>query len=227
MKKLFKIEKNKRLARCQAGMTHSINSGLRSETQARRGHPEYSRGMTYVELIVVLSIFAVMSTIVMFSYNKFQAKVDVKNLASDIALKIIEAQKSAVNGVLPFGYTPDVDPWKPSYGIYFNKSLNPDPDNNNTPFNEEFTYFADLDQGGDLDNLEVLNFTKIIKGDTISSIEECDSGGCSSIGGDDLTIIFTRPDSSAVFSSGTSGSDYIQITVESHRSSDIDRKSVV
>ncbi|KKQ07855.1 MAG: hypothetical protein US18_C0006G0001, partial [Parcubacteria group bacterium GW2011_GWB1_36_5] len=51
-----------------------------------------NRGMTYVELIVVLSIFAVMSSIVLFNYGEFQAKVDIKNLASDIALKIVEAQ---------------------------------------------------------------------------------------------------------------------------------------
>ena len=42
-----------KIRNCNRGMTHS--TGL-------QGHPEYSRGMTYVELIVVLSIFSVMSS---------------------------------------------------------------------------------------------------------------------------------------------------------------------
>ena len=60
----------------------------------------YNRGMTYVELIVVLSIFSIMTSVVLFNYGAFQAKVDIKNLASDIALKIVEAQKSALSGKL-------------------------------------------------------------------------------------------------------------------------------
>ena len=47
-----------------------------------------NRGMTYVELIVVLSIFAVLSSVAIFNYGSFQDKVDIKNLGSDIALKI-------------------------------------------------------------------------------------------------------------------------------------------
>ena len=47
--------------------------------------------MTYIELIVVLSIFAVMSSVVIFNYGLFQARIDIKNLASDIALKFVEA----------------------------------------------------------------------------------------------------------------------------------------
>ena len=48
-----------------------------------------NRGMTYVELIVVLGIFAVMLSISMFNYKRFQGKVDIKNLANDIALKLV------------------------------------------------------------------------------------------------------------------------------------------
>ena len=41
-------------------------------------------GMTYVELIVVLSIFAVLSSVAVFNYSEFQTKVDIKNLANDL-----------------------------------------------------------------------------------------------------------------------------------------------
>jgi prepilin-type N-terminal cleavage/methylation domain-containing protein len=57
-----------------------------------------TRGMTYVELIVVLSIFSVISTIVIFNYKEFQAKVDIRNLANDVALKIVQAQKNSTTG---------------------------------------------------------------------------------------------------------------------------------
>src|SRR3989338_9773919 len=90
-----------------------------------------NRGMTYVELIVVLMIFATISSIVLFNYQEFQTKVDIKNLASDIALKIVEAQKSAISGKL--SAQGDFAP-KPAYGIYFNLS----PSTN-------FVYFADFD----------------------------------------------------------------------------------
>ena len=52
-----------------------------------------NRGMSYVELIVVLSIFAVLSSVILYNYGEFQAKVDIKNLASDIALQIVQSQK--------------------------------------------------------------------------------------------------------------------------------------
>ena len=75
-------------------------------------------GMTYVELIVVLSIFAVVTGTVIFNYQDFQEKVDIKNLANDVALKFVEAQKNSTSGKLPW-FTPP-DGWKPSYGIYIN-----------------------------------------------------------------------------------------------------------
>ncbi|WP_146755300.1 type II secretion system protein, partial [Shigella flexneri] len=61
----------------------------------------WERGMTYVELIVVLSIFATISSVVIFNYGAFQDRIDIKNLSSDIGLKIVEAQKSSLSGQLP------------------------------------------------------------------------------------------------------------------------------
>jgi len=168
-------------------------------------------GMTYVELIVVLSIFAVMSAVVLYNYSEFQAKVDIKNLASDIASKIIEAQKSSINGVLPLaGYDPAT--WKPSYGVYFN-TANP----------QQFVYFVDLNQNGTLANSdcstsECLDEITITKGDFISGIDRCDSSNCAlgshPIGS--LSITFKRPNSDAIFSDTTvTGSRYVQITIQS------------
>ena len=165
------------------------------------------KGMTYVELIVVLSIFAVMSSIVLFNHGKFQAKVDIKNLANDIALKIVQAQKDAMSGKwntnAPSG-------WKPSYGVYFDLSVP-----------NHFIYFADFSNDHIFNDGscygECLDNINITKG-KISKIEECLIGDCSSSASisSSLSITFTRPNSGASFFPSLSvSSNYIRITVSS------------
>ena len=159
-------------------------------------------GMTYVELIVVLSIFAVMTSVVMFNYDEFQAKVDVKNYASDIASKIVEAQKSALSGKLS---TQDFIT-KPAYGVYF--SVSP---------STSFIYFADFNNNRIYDE-NPLDTILITKNNSISRIDSYLGSSPTSIT-DPLVISFKRPDSSAVFSYSDgvplTGFDYIQLTVQS------------
>ena len=134
--------------------------------------------MTYIELIVVLSIFAVMSSIGLLNYKAFQAKVDIKNLANEIALKFVQAQKEATSGKLPVFSYPAVDPWKPSYGLYF------DPTDTDT----SFIYFVDLDNGGDFDapfnicpninaSIDCIEIITITKGNRIDKIEAFTASG--------------------------------------------------
>ena len=202
------------------GMTHSIKT---------QGHPEYSRGMTYVELIVVLSIFAIISAISFYNYGAFQANVDIKNLASDIALQIVQAQKASLNGLQDSRVT-DLS-WKPSYGVYFN--ILEDPDSDRISFNTKFNYFVDFSpQDGFFTdttcssiNGECLNKIKITKDNFVSGIETCSVPGSACISGagrriEDIAITFKRPDSGAIFYSNGSllsvtGSNFIKISIES------------
>ena len=173
-----------------------------------------NQGITYVELIVVLGIFAIMSSIVIFNYGAFQAKVDIKNLGSDIALKIVEAQKSSVSGKLPSTtlQAQEIPGWKPSYGVYFDTT---------TP--TQFNYFVDLDQDNYLadpgcsGNSECLDRITITKG-SISQIEQYIGTTHSSVS--PLSVTFKRPNSGAFFKYNNTllGVDYIQITVVSSRS---------
>src|SRR3989344_5223795 len=198
-----KLDKKYKKIRFQKGMTHS---------KLFQGHPEYSRGMSYVELIVVLSIFSAMTSVVLFNYGLFQGKVDVKNLASDIALKIVEAQKSSLSGTLPVQITAPT--WKPSYGVYFDIT---------TP--KQFTYFVDLNNANGYEAGEAVATIDITKSNYIDGINRCIGDTCvpsSSIS--PLSITFKRPDSSAVFknSSGITlpnDFDYIQIIVKSPKTS--------
>src|SRR5674476_904401 len=125
-------------------------------------------GMSYIELIVVLSIFAVISSVVIFNYGDFQAKVDIKNLASDIALQVVQAQKSSMSGLLPT-LTPTVSPWKPSYGVYFNMV---------TP--KQFVYFVDLNNAYGYEPGETLNTVSITKNNYIYRIDKCTDITCTS-----------------------------------------------
>ncbi len=151
-----------------------------------------NKGMSYVELIVVLAIFAVMNSIIIFNYGIFQAKVDIKNLGSDIASKIVEAQKASFSGRLPT-QTPIPD-WKPAYGIYFNlNGSNPTAldTTDNIAFNKKFIYFRDLNDDNFDDDLscslpatstsgECLDKISITKNNVISSIVNCTNLNCTS-----------------------------------------------
>ncbi len=150
-----------------------------------------NRGMTYVELIVVLSIFSVLSSVAIYNYGDFQSSVDIKNLASDIALQIVKAQKDSLSGLLPLQVVKT--DWKPSYGVQFDLSKGE---------TQSFIYFVDANNSGTFDGIdEQLNDVLISKGSYyISGIEvfywEKGSPGVPKL--DNLTITFSRPNSGAV-----------------------------
>ncbi|MFA5932068.1 MAG: type II secretion system protein [Candidatus Paceibacterota bacterium] len=186
-----------------------------------------NRGMTYVELIVVLSIFSVLSSVAVFNYGAFQDRVDIKNLASDITLKIVEAQNSSLAGVLPVSGGYDSS-WKPSYGVYFNSSASSDVDG--ISFNKKFIYFTDLgtalsSQNGMFDGStssctgECLDKISITKNNYISRLDACYATPCATTSPlNDLTISFSRPNSGATIKSSSifiSPVSYIQITIAS------------
>ncbi|MCC7160336.1 type II secretion system protein [Candidatus Nomurabacteria bacterium] len=173
------------------------------------------KGMTYVELIVVLGIFSMLSAVAIFNYGDFQSNVDIKNLASDVATKVVEAQKASMSGVLPQsgGYEKN---WKPSYGVYFDTASDA----------ASFIYFADLNQDnlfGDADSScsfggECIDKINITKGNSIATLgvvyEGDDAVNCV----DNLTISFKRPNSSAVLVSNKEilrGVSYAQVTLTS------------
>lgn len=183
-----------------------------------------NNGMTYVEIIVVLSIFFVMTSIILFNYREFQAKVDIKNFASDIASKVVEAQKSSLVGKLPPSSHQPANParWKPSYGVYFDTT---------TP--KQFIYFTDLDntsppQNNLFDgststsscNNECLDKITITKNNSISDLKIF-GANCTTNNIDNLTIVFRRPDYRAIITSEPSPCNRIsqaQISVVSPQS---------
>ncbi len=87
------------------------------------------RGFTVFELTVVITIFAITSSIVLANFNVFSAQLDFQNLTQDVAARILVAQKNATSGVLnAFFSTADT---APIYGMAF------------TVGSPIFTYFSD------------------------------------------------------------------------------------
>lgn len=176
--------------------------------------------MTLLELLVVLAIFGILSTVVIFNYGNFQSEIYIKNLASDIALQVVTAQKSAVYGLLPSqSYSLG---WKPSYGVYFStvSSLGAD--------NKDFIYFTDLNSDGKFDGSscpattgECISKYTITNNNSISNISvACPSPAGACVAGTitNLAITFTRPDSGATFYNSVLGVlpanvSYVEITI--------------
>ena len=77
-------------------------------------------GFTLVELLITLSIFAVTTTIVMFSQSQFDNSVILTNLAYDVAVTLRQAQTYGVN-VKEFVPASGARGFYP-YGIFFSTS---------------------------------------------------------------------------------------------------------
>ncbi len=194
-------------------------------SKLNKGRAFRQAGMTYVELIVVLSIFATMSSIVLFDYGTFQAKIDIRNLANDIALRVVEAQKSAMGGKFTTKI-PQVPSWKPAYGIYFNfksgdggnrASFSSFADLNNDTFFSDFISSTICLDSADV-NDECTEKVLLTRGNTISKIEIFYTNSSTSTVSDSdyLSVVFTRPNSVPVIALNgvvLLSVSYIQITI--------------
>lgn len=133
-----------------------------------------SRGVTFLEMIIVISIFAILSSVVLLRFSVFSSSVSIENLAQDVALKIQQAQNASINGAYPklavvadcppggavgggvgganagggcvlATLPPDLGKWVPSYGVYF--------DIGTQGHSRDFIYFFDRNNNGVFDDV--------------------------------------------------------------------------
>ena len=167
------------------------------------------KGFTLIELTFVIAIFAIMASIVLFHFQDFGAKTSFDNLAQDIALDIVQAQKSAISGALNPNFAGTSNP--PAYGMYFKTSSgSPDAD----PLTHQFTYFTDIPIPGTAagDKIydvptagcpntptvgnECISTTSITSGEYVYQICSTSVSGafsCDSTGAESANITFIRP----------------------------------
>lgn len=133
------------------------------------------QGLTLLEVVFVITIFAIMASIVLFNFKGFGNSTAMDNLAQDIALRIVEAQRSATSGALTPGLDGLSDSTAPSYGAYFDSGAAA-----SVP-NHSFTYYADQNHDGFFNDLgvcppspvagnECLSVTTITTGEYVSDI---------------------------------------------------------
>jgi prepilin-type N-terminal cleavage/methylation domain-containing protein len=168
-----------------------------------------SQGFSLIELLVVITIFAIITSVVLFRQSKFSSDIVVSNLAYEVALEIRQAQSY---GIAVKGVTDPTDPsgallFKYAYGIHLGQGQ-PSDLANLKGYNPKtaFVLFADIGGSGSLANNGVYNDGENVStfrlpgNNTIADFcyggatsgSQCYKGGLTS-----LDITFIRPDPSA------------------------------
>ena len=171
---------------------------------------KYNKGVTLVELLVVIFIFVIISGITIFNYGRFNTSLSIQNLADDIALSVRKAQGYAIGvhsagtgGVFTIGY-----------GIHF--TVNPAIVGNiYSGTNKSFIVFSDMGVtqnkmydysaatcGSPSVGNECLEALNITSTDKISGIKYYTTSlidGSTGFPGATMDIVFKRPNPEPVF----------------------------
>lgn len=140
------------------------------------------KGFTLVELLVTVSIFVIINSMILVSYPQLSSQVSLFNATQEVALAFREAQTKAM-GVYAFYDNNSIPPKiiHPPFGVYFNI---------NTP--QEFVIFADANQNNIYDGLNEFVSRFFTQKSRISELKVVSSSGAQTVS--DLATIYTRPD---------------------------------
>lgn len=147
----------------------------------------FKKAFSLIELIVVIGIITLITSVVLFNHNTFSGGVALENLAYEVALAVRQAQFFGINvRVADVGGNPTFDA---GYGVYFDI-------NNPTTF----ILFSDLNNNrfydGASENVDIYTITR---GNEIKLL--CVDAGCSNPSTqafDELHITFIRPEPDAI-----------------------------
>lgn len=203
----------------------SLQSGLPALMKVRE-----QAGVTLIELIVVVAIFSVVSSVLLFNYSDFSTNVSIRNLSQDVALSIRKAQTYATS---VRGLTTGGSRTYPAYGIVFSLESTGGAFD---PNSKRFISFVDVvpagnqipnkkyDNGGSCGSVsegnECLEITSINSADSIVSLETDTTGVVNS---GTIAITFRRPSPDAIICYIPSGQSdcsaqipsYVKITLRS------------
>ena len=160
---------------------------------------KYKKGLTFIELIVVVSIFSVIAGVILFNYRSFETNLKLQNTADDVALFIRKTQSESTSGVLNSVFSPGTafeESEPPSYCIFFSSTLS-----------SSFDRFADFSPKNGLYDMPVGGITGVCPSGeclerlTINSQDVFIKDVCAVVGAggeedckiDELHILFKRP----------------------------------
>ncbi|OHA46069.1 MAG: hypothetical protein A2541_00080 [Candidatus Taylorbacteria bacterium RIFOXYD2_FULL_36_9] len=168
-----------------------------------------NKGFTLVELLVTISIFVILTGVVLWNQTKFNSSILLTNLAYDTALTIRQAQTYGIN-VREFNGTGQFFP----YGVHFETGVN----------SKSFILFADLDNNGVYDGTPtdgLVSRYNIQRGNYVRTLcrvvrDPC-SAGITSLAVNSLDIVFKRPNPDAHMKTTKLNTDYpsVMITLSS------------
>ena len=163
------------------------------------------RGFTLIELIVVVGILVVISSIALTSYSRFGGQILLRNLAYDVALSIRQAQVYGISARSFLGAD-----FAAGHGVYFNMLEGDD----------FFFLYTDVDDNNFFTSAatEWVETFAIGRGYTVQAL--CvPSGAEENCNVTTLDIIFQRPEPDAIIrasvGSGFSSYDRARVVVES------------
>lgn len=182
-------------------------------------------GVTLIEMLVVVAIIALVSSVLLFNYSDFTTNVSVRNLSQEIALTVRKAQTYATSVRTIDGTTMDSSTF-PGYGISF-ATTNPSGDS--LPGPHRFVLFADTDAirtstsiyNTDADagcgNASVGNGNECLETFTISTADRiesiCNGTICYDSSKDaKIDITFRRPSPDAIICLSTGGTPNCNIS---------------
>jgi prepilin-type N-terminal cleavage/methylation domain-containing protein len=160
----------------------------------------YTRGFTFVEIIVVLAIVGIMSTVIIAQYRNFESSTILRNLAYDVALTIREAQVLAISTSNINSGNTYAGGGQNSYGVHFDLGVNVD----------RYKLFVDIDGNNTYSGAsELVKEVTINNGAKLETIGAYDSDGAPlgfyDYSNTTMSITFDRPHLETTFYSGTHG----------------------
>lgn len=177
-----------------------------------------ARGFTLVELLVVVGIVIVISSLILFRHSRFDSTTLLRSLSYSVALSVRQAQVygTSVRGV---GLGSSVT-YAPGHGVHFSAAAACSSGNPATCYH----LFADADGDRAWESAETVLTPTLGRSFTIGKFCAVTSGGtesCSSTGAIDwLTIYFRRPNPEAFFYTSAGGT-YAYAYIELQSSADL------
>lgn len=156
----------------------------------RRAHIASQDGFSLTELVVVIGIVGVLSTVIISRYNNFDSAILLRNLAYDVALAVREAQALGVS------VRGESGTFTTAYGMHFE-------------IGATYTLFRDTDDDGAFDSGEEVMSQTIREGGRISDL--CGNSAC---GKSKMDITFKRPNPDAQIVTVPATSGLTSATIE-------------
>lgn len=157
------------------------------------------RGFTLLELLVVMGIMLLITTLILARHSQYNGTVLLRNLSYSVGLSIRQAQVYGLSGRSVGGAVAT------RFGVYFT-AANP----------TQYVLFTDQNNNAAYDSGEDIEVFTLRAGYAISNL--CANTGvvekCSGLGDiDRLTILFTRPHPDARFVTNVTNDTYVDATV--------------